>query len=91
MIDHKRAISKRRTLKHLWLSFCRTIIRPDEVTLHVTSDEEKVVSTSQIPKANVAVIRNGVEALKILPKRDYLPQGKMRHPLYWSIGPDKRH
>jgi glycosyltransferase involved in cell wall biosynthesis len=76
-------------LKRLWISVCNTIAQADRITLHVTSDEEKVASITQIPNANVAVIRNGVDALKILPRRDYLLGGKMRLLFIGRLDPIK--
>jgi glycosyltransferase involved in cell wall biosynthesis len=87
--DQKLTKTKRKTLKRLWISNCNTIVQPDSVTLHVTSDEEKIASISQIPSASAVVVRNGVEALEILPKRDYLPQGIMRLLFIGRLDPKK--
>jgi len=52
--------SSRVKLKAAWESVCR-ITAPATLTLHVTSEEEKLESLKRFPTAKVVVIPNGVE------------------------------
>jgi glycosyltransferase involved in cell wall biosynthesis len=87
--DQKLGKPKRRNLKYLWTTVCKAIVQPNWTTLHVTSEEEKAASISRIPNTNAVLIRNGVEAVQKLPKREYLPEGRMRLLFIGRIHPKK--
>lgn len=89
LADKKRANSRRRRLKRFWLSVCNAIMQDGRVILHATSKEEKAATLTQIPNTKTAVIRNGVEALRNIPKRDYLPGEKMRLLFIGRLDPIK--
>lgn len=53
--------STRTRLKSVWDFVCNLLCDPKRVTLHATSEEEKIDSCERISSAAVAVIPNGVE------------------------------
>lgn len=87
--DQRFPKKQRRSLKYLWMRICNAMIQPDRVTLHVTSDEEKVATVAQIPNANAIVIRHGVKVVTIFPNREYLPEGRMRLLFIGRLDPIK--
>jgi glycosyltransferase involved in cell wall biosynthesis len=87
--DQKLAKSRRKNLKRVWISICNALSRRDCVTLHLTSDEEKDVTIRKIPNANVAVIPNGVETLKTLPKKEFLCGGMFQLLFIGRLDPKK--
>jgi glycosyltransferase involved in cell wall biosynthesis len=78
LTDKKRVKTRRKSLKRLWLYVCNVLVRPDWLTLHATSNQEKIACLPQIRNTRTVVIPNGVETLQVLPRRIYLPEGKMR-------------
>lgn len=89
LADKKHAKPRRKRLKQLWLNICNALVEPEWVTLHATSDQERLASLTQIRRARMAMIPNGVEALQVLPRRRYLPEGKMRLLFIGRLDPIK--
>lgn len=81
--------SRKRGIKRIWDFVCNFIIRSGSVTLHVTSEDELETSLARIPKANAVNISNGVETLASLPKREWLPEGRLRLIFMGRLSPKK--
>lgn len=54
--------SSRPFLKRFWEMICNALCNKERVTLHVTSEKEKLESLGRIGRASVVVIPNGVDA-----------------------------
>ena len=81
--------TRKRGIKKVWERVCNFIIRPGSVTLHVTSEDERHASLSRIPRAEAVIIPNGVETLPTLPKREWLPEGRLRLVFMGRLSPKK--
>lgn len=64
--------------KKIWEWICNVLIKPGRCILHVTSEQEAVVSVARVPKAVAELIPNGVDIPEVLPSRVWLPDGKLR-------------
>jgi glycosyltransferase involved in cell wall biosynthesis len=62
--------TRRPFLKSLWEAVCR-LVAPRSLTLHLTSDEERVSSMRRFPRARAVVIPNGV----VLPETRHVGAG----------------
>lgn len=81
--------ARRKWAKRLWELVCNMIIRRGSVTFHVTSQAEKEASLARIPKASAVIVRNGVNLPETIPKREWLPDGRMRLLFIGRISPKK--
>ena len=81
--------TRNRELKRIWEIICNSFIRQHTVTLHVTSEEEKLASLARIPRADAVIIPNGVDTLSNLPKRKWLPKGRLRIIFLGRLSPKK--
>ena len=52
--------SRRENLKAMWENFCRMVL-PENLVLHVTSQEEEIESKEKIPNVRYVVVPNGVD------------------------------
>lgn len=57
--------STRTRVKRVWESVCNSLCKPDRVVLHSTSEAESLESAARIPRAQTAVIPNGIELPKL--------------------------
>ena len=80
---------KKKRLKWLWLKVCKTLIRSGRVCLHVTSEQEKMISMARIPHANTVVVKNGVKLPSSVPKREWQPGGRLRLLFMGRLAPKK--
>lgn len=70
--------SRRRKLKRVWDRICNTIIWRGKVITHTTAERERIATQARIPNATAVIVPNGIEIPDILPKRDWLPDGRLR-------------
>lgn len=89
LYDRNFQLSKRKTLKKIWLTICNAFLEYDQTVLHVTSEAEREVSLNQIPKANAVIIANGVEVLEHFPEKSFLPNDIMNILFLGRIAPIK--
>lgn len=64
--------------KSVWERICNALLAPGRSVLHVTSHEEERDSRRRIPKAEIAIVPNGVDIPGSLPARDWRPRGMLR-------------
>jgi len=81
--------TRKRRIKRVWEGICDLIVRPGCVTLHVTSENEMNASLVRIPRATAVIVPNGVDALPSLPKRVWMPEGKLRLVFMGRLSPKK--
>jgi len=81
--------ARKRRIKQLWEWVCNSIIRPGSVTMHVTSEEERHVSLTRVPRAKAMIIPNGVASLLSLPEREWMPDGRLRLVFMGRLSPKK--
>jgi len=80
----------KRGAKAAWLKICGRFIQPERVAIHVTTKQEREAATKVYPKANYAVVPNGVEVPEALPVRDvWLPDGRLRLMFMGRLAPKK--
>jgi glycosyltransferase involved in cell wall biosynthesis len=68
----------RKLTKHVWEFVCNLFCKVDQVTLHFTSESERVGSAGRIKRARSVVIPNGIEQPGNYAPRDWQPGGKLR-------------
>jgi glycosyltransferase involved in cell wall biosynthesis len=64
--------------KHLWGGLCNWLIGKNVCVFHATSNQEAVSCQARMPNTPVSVIPNGVDIPAELPKKEWLPKGKLR-------------
>lgn len=79
----------RKRLKRMWEMVCNLMVRPGRTVSHVTSEREQEASQARIPNARPIIVPNGVDVPDSLPKREWLPNGKMRLMYLGRIAPKK--
>lgn len=65
-------------LKRLWERACNTLIRPRQVVMHTTAENERVACEVRVPKAHAVIVPNGTDVLPALPQREWQPGGRLR-------------
>jgi len=70
--------AKKPLAKTAWGNLCNALIGRNPCVLHTTSNEEVMSCQGRVPKASISLIPNGVEVPEELPKKEWLPTGKLR-------------
>ena len=81
--------SRRRQLKRLWEWVCNALIVRGKVITHTTSERERIATQARIPNATAVVVPNGVDVPGWLPKREWLPGGRLRLMYLGRLSPKK--
>jgi len=80
----------KRGVKAAWLKICGRFIQPERVAIHVTTEQEREAVVKVYPKADYAVVPNGVEVPETLSvKNAWLPDEKLRLIFIGRLTPKK--
>jgi glycosyltransferase involved in cell wall biosynthesis len=81
--------SRHKKLKRIWEWICNSMIDPEKMIVHATSEREQVATQKRLPRATVVVIPNAVDAPVSMPRRSWLPDGRLRLIYLGRISPKK--
>ncbi len=81
--------TKRRKLKRHWEWVCNALIARGKVITHTTSEREQIATQARIPNATAVIVPNGVDVPGKLPKREWLPGGRLRLMYLGRLAPKK--
>ncbi len=81
--------STRPLLKRVWESICNALLDKHRCVLHVTSENEAEESGQKITKARIEILKNGVDIPPENPKRNWMPDRKLRLLFMGRLHPKK--
>lgn len=81
--------ARRRGLKRWWERLCNLLIRPGKVIAHTTSERERVATQARVPRATAVVVPNGVDIPDLPPRREWLPDRRLRLMYLGRLSPKK--